>query len=343
MTSTYPVSVVIYMFRIMALISLAFLAVSVCKDHRRFRNAVYLQTFIISGTIALLSYLTGSGVYQAAYLIALFIVLFLLFVVPILLIINGFVVVKREGFSLSNIIALLFGILIIVGEFASLYSLSGVGPSENKLYFTAVLLFAVFVFYVSMVFLAFMFYSFFIRLIPRKAKYDYVAVLGAGLIDGEKVTKLLSERIDKAVKIYRRSDGKCRLIMSGGQGPDEKISEAQAMKNYALTLGVNEDDILLEDQSVNTMENLINCRKIIEAQPGGHDTAVVTSQYHVLRADVYARKMNFPMTGIGAHTALYYWPAAMTREYAGLVKYYWKTYLFFYLLFAVPLAATLYL
>jgi Uncharacterized conserved protein len=58
--------------------------------------------------------------------------------------------------------------------------------------------------------------------------------------------------------------------MSGGKGSDEKLSEAQAMKNYALEQGIPEEDILLEDTSVNTMENLANSKKIIDARDGKH-------------------------------------------------------------------------
>jgi uncharacterized SAM-binding protein YcdF (DUF218 family) len=270
------------------------------------------------------------------YLIAGIFLVFLLLIVPILLIFNGFIVVKREGLSLSNLLALFFAIFIISGEFASVLSLFNGNPAKPLWVSSIELLFGITVFYVSMVFLAFMFYSIFVRWIPRKSHFDYVVVLGGGLIDGERVSKLLAQRIDKGIKVYRKTGNACKIIMSGGQGSDEKISEAQAMKNYALTQGVPEDDILLEDQSVNTMENLGNSQKIIQAREGKHDTAVVTSQYHVLRANVYAQVLHFPITGIGAHTALYYWPTAMTREYAGLVRHYWKTYLFFYLMTLLP-------
>ncbi|WP_161947224.1 YdcF family protein, partial [Streptococcus suis] len=73
-------------------------------------------------------------------------------------------------------------------------------------------------------------------------KLDYVVVLGAGLI-GNKVTPLLASRIDKGIAIYQKQPGS-KLIMSGGQGPDELIAEGQAMANYALEKGVPAEDIL---------------------------------------------------------------------------------------------------
>lgn len=314
-----------------------FFFISVYVDRRRFRNAIYLQAWILTGVFLLIYNFKDSVALLILYLIAGIFLIFLLWIVPILLIINGFIVVKREGFSLSNLLALFFAIFIISGEFASILSVLH-NSRQNPLWLGSVeLLFGITVFYVSMVFLAFMFYSIFVRWIPRKSQFNYVIVLGSGLINGERVSKLLAQRIDKGIKVYQKSGHTCKIIMSGGQGPDEKISEAQAMKKYAVANGVLEKDILLEDTSTNTMENLHNSQKILQEREGKHDTAVVTSQYHVLRVNVYAKYLQFPITGISAPTASYYWPTAMTREYAGLVKYYWKTYVFFYLITLLPL------
>ena len=71
-----------------------------------------------------------------------------------------------------------------------------------------------------------------------------------------KVSKLLANRIDKAIKIYNKSKRKPVIIPSGGQGGDETISEAEAMKQYLLEHGIPEEHIILEDKSKNTMENL---------------------------------------------------------------------------------------
>ena len=83
---------------------------------------------------------------------------------------------------------------------------------------------------------------------------------------------------------------------------------------------------------VNTMENLTNSKAIITARKGRQYTAVVTSNYHILRAMIYAKRIALPCTGIGSRTAFYYWPGAMIREYAALVKYYFLLYLLGYLI-----------
>ena len=89
------------------------------------------------------------------------------------------------------------------------------------------------------------------------------------------------------------------LVMSGGQGADEALPEAQAMKAYAVRLGVPEQDVLTESASKNTWENML----------------FSTTNYHVFRAGLYAKQAGLPAQGIGAKTKFYYWYNAVLREY----------------------------
>ena len=155
-------------------------------------------------------------------------------------------------------------------------------------------------------------------LIPQKRDFDYVIIHGAGLSGGEKLTKLLAERVDKAMLVYRKDPTPPYLIPSGGRGGDEKISEAEAMKRYMIENGIPEDHILAEDRSATTFENLTNSKKIIDARGGRRYTALVTSNYHVYRALRYCKKIGLQCTGIGSHVAFYYWPCALIREYVAV-------------------------
>lgn len=252
---------------------------------------------------------------------------FLVLIVPCLLIYDTFLMIKREGKSLGSLLAAMFAVMIFGGEIALFIWLANDFPTHLTWVSVILLLTGYAVLYVSFVFLAFMFYSYGMRFLPRRVDFDYVVVLGCGLINGNEVSRLLGDRLDKAYKVYDRSMSACKIICSGGQGPDETVSEAEAMKDYLLeNFDIRPKDIILEDQSVNTMENLRNSQQIIQNRKGRQFTAVVSSGYHILRADIYASKLNFPTVGIGAHTALYYWPSAMIREYAALVKYYWRPY-----------------
>ena len=309
------------------LLSFCAMTLSIMKEARRFRNALLLMLTLLSFAVWILD--ISKNTEWEPILNAIFIasVIFLVLIVPVLLIYNGFLMIKREGFSLSSILAALFAIFIFGGELALFLWLTHDLPAHLTWVSVVLLMTGYAVFYISFVFLAFMFYSTGIRFLPRRVNFDYVVVLGCGLLNGDQVSRLLGDRLDKAFKVYDRSMSACKIICSGGQGPDEKISEAEAMKNYLIEQhGVSPKDIILEDKSVNTMENLKNSQQIIQNRGGRQFTAIVTSGYHVMRSDIYASKLNFPAVGIGAHTAFYYWPSAMIREYAALIKYYWRPY-----------------
>ncbi len=230
---------------------------------------------------------------------------------------------RKEGIRIANVLSLALGVGILIGFYSFSKSVVGIFSGTASRYeIFAWMIISTLMFHITFIFVAFLIYSIFHHYIPRRTTFDFIIVLGAGLINGERVTPLLAARCNKAIKIYKRSFSACKIICSGGQGPDEKISEAQAMKNYLLEQGIPEDDILLEDQSKTTKENLINSKEILSHKKGRKQIAVVTSNFHVLRAVIYAREINLECDGIGARTAFYYWPTAMIREYIALMKYY---------------------
>ena len=171
------------------------------------------------------------------------------------------------------------------------------------------------VFYFSASFVVFMLYCIFLQVIPKKRDFDYVIIHGAGLLKGDRISKLLSDRLDKAIDVYHKDPTPPILIPSGGKGSDEKLSEAEAMEKYLLEKGIPAEKIIREDKSATTFENLRNSKAIIDSQTGSKYTALVTSNYHVYRALRYCRKIGLKCTGIGSHVALYYWPSALIREF----------------------------
>ena len=157
-----------------------------------------------------------------------------------------------------------------------------------------------------------------------RPRYSYIVVLGAGL-NGTEVTPLLASRIDKAIKLWRRRPQELTLIMSGGQGPDEVISEGEAMKAYALRQGVPQSAILVDNQSRNTHENLQFSYKIMEK--GREDFVIVTNYYHLLRALILARRLGLKCQGYGAKTKLYFSINAFLREFIGYLTLAWRLHL----------------
>lgn len=143
-------------------------------------------------------------------------------------------------------------------------------------------------------FIAFMLYSFIYLTVPNKKIYDFIIIHGAGLRDGQYVTPLLRQRIEKAVEAYLSSSNpNIKIIVSGGQGPDEKISEAQAMANYIESItSVPIDRVIIEDKSTTTYENLLFSKALGEKLVDNPKFLFVTNNYHVYRTSAYARKIS---------------------------------------------------
>lgn len=95
---------------------------------------------------------------------------------------------------------------------------------------------------------------------------------------------LLQDRLDKALD-YLKDHPNMTVVVSGGQGADEHISEAQAMADYLMEHGLSAEQLILEDQSYNTVQNLSNTRQLLERL--GYDTrqdiAVVSNGFHLTR------------------------------------------------------------
>ncbi|MBR3348814.1 MAG: YdcF family protein [Solobacterium sp.] len=285
-------------------------------DRNRYRNCLLLFAALVTTGATLL--FTGG---ETITIIVSTGIIITLLIVPVFLIWNGIVMIRREGRAPAHLLSLILGIVIEIGEITMFIWAFGspqffyAGGLRLQYIFAAVSLSVV---YASLSFLMFMIYSLFLMIIPRRRDFDYVITLGAGLRNGEYPTKLLSDRIDKAIKVFHEDPTTPFLMPSGGKGADEKISEAEAMKRYMLEKGVPEEYIVKEDASATTLENLVNSKKIIEERGGGKYIAIVTSNYHVYRALRYGRKLGMRCTGIGSHVAFYYWPSALIREYIAI-------------------------
>lgn len=157
--------------------------------------------------------------------------------------------------------------------------------------------------------------------IPRKNK-DYLIVLGSGLSDGKNVTPLLASRIEGAIQFYEKQTRKkrpCKIIFSGGQGPNEEISEAEAMRNYAVSSGIPIEDCILEDKSQTTKENIRYSLNIIKRQQRKYKALVFSNNFHIVRAIHIANSEGLNAQGVGTPTALYFLPNAIIREFIGMV------------------------
>lgn len=300
------------------------LAISFARDRSRYRNC-YILFFAIVFSIAALTFVAGK--YQGTVLLVIMWVLLLaMLTVPAFLVWNGVLMLRREGRSLANLLSLGLGLVVGIGEIGAFLAVTmptiavpGWDGTRHLLEISRVSMFvSETVFYFSMSFVVFMLYCVFLQILPHKRDFDYVIIHGSGLLDGSRVSKLLADRIDKAIQVYHKDPTPPVLIPSGGKGSDESISEGEAMEKYLLEKGIPANKIVREDQSATTFENLKNSKEIIDARGGSRYTALVTSNYHVYRAMRYCKKIGLKCVGIGSHVAFYYWPSALIREYVAV-------------------------
>ncbi|MEA4890485.1 MAG: YdcF family protein [Clostridiaceae bacterium] len=165
-----------------------------------------------------------------------------------------------------------------------------------------------------------------VRQLQEKPTADCQAIIvpGAGL-RGDLVSALLAARLDTALD-YWRARPELLIVVCGGQGPDETVPEAQAMARYLEERGVPAAQILLDDQSVSTRENLVNARSLLLTRGSGKDetrlpVCIATSDYHVYRTVCQANTLGFKASGLGAPTLWYLLPGDFLREYLAVARY----------------------
>ena len=147
---------------------------------------------------------------------------------------------------------------------------------------------------------------------------DYVLVLGAQ-VRGKNPTFALQTRLNTAYE-YAVENPDTILILSGGQGPGEDVTEAYAMAEYLKKKGLDESQMILEDQSTNTHEN-IQYSKMLMSSPDA-SVVLVTNHFHVFRGLGVAKKQGLTnVEGLGAPTKWYTIPNQYVREAFAVIKY----------------------
>ena len=132
---------------------------------------------------------------------------------------------------------------------------------------------------------------------------DYVVVLGAKVRDdGPSVS--LWDRI-YAARDYLEAHPHTVAVLSGGKGKDEPISEAQCMFTELLALGIEPGRLWQEDQAESTWENICFSLDLIQKETGTRPQkiGVLSSEYHLFRASLFAKKNQVEFVGIPARTS----------------------------------------
>lgn len=294
------------------------LAISAKREPRQFRNAIYLGGFIVC---FLPAFLMQWG-RQWMVLPLMLLVMAAPVVTILFLFANTVIVVRHEGLRLATLLPALLacaaiGWMVVIAL--------AVGITTNPVASSLAILLGMEGMWFFFSFVALLLYSQIYRLFPRKRHYQYIVIHGARLM-GTEPTPLLRGRIDKAVQLWERQGKAGYFVVSGGQGSDEVISEAEAMSRYLCKkYGVPAQQILVEDRSTTTRENLKFSALVISEHVKAHPedagrVALVTSDYHVFRASEYAHQIGLQADGVGSHTRAYYWPTAFIREFVAITR-----------------------
>ena len=143
---------------------------------------------------------------------------------------------------------------------------------------------------------------------------DYIVVLGAK-VNGREPSGALRNRIAVAAE-YLQANPDTIAVLSGGQGSDEQISEAQCMYENMIARGIDPGRLILEDQSTDTSENLVFSRKLI---PEDADVGLVTNNFHIYRSLRLAKGLGWDVQGIPVATSAISFPHYMMREFIGVM------------------------
>lgn len=132
---------------------------------------------------------------------------------------------------------------------------------------------------------------------------DYVVVLGAGIDPQARPRLILQKRLNTCLK-YLEVNPHAKIVVSGGQGSDEPIAEADAMNRYLVERDAKEKNILIESRSTSTYENFKYTKGLIGDEFIHEKTSIliITNDFHMMRAKKIARSFGFKVYGLSSKT-----------------------------------------
>ena len=245
-------------------------------------------------------------------------------------IITNFVLIEKEGFNPRRLLGIVLGFFAILGLFGSqtLYFVITrvlTGTEKQFIKYTLDICINATLSYLYTLIIATLYCN--IKAAKHIPKYDkdFVIILGSKINSDGSLTPLLKGRVERAIdfgnKQYEISKKKIVYVPSGGKGSDEIISEALAIKNYLIEKGINEKQILIEDKSTTTKENMKFSKSKIDEIKNDAKISFSTTNYHVFRSGVIASEQGIDCEGMGSKTKWYFYTNALIREFiANLIQ-----------------------
>lgn len=239
-------------------------------------------------------------------------------------VVTNIVLIKKEGFRPHNLLGIIFGVITIIGICASqaLYVIyENIPLNDNQLIiknFIDLSLNSILTYFYCLV-LATLYTNIVAAQHKPKFDKDFAIILGCQIKKDGTLTPLLKGRADKAIefgKMQKENSGKEIIyIPSGGKGNDEVISEAEAIRNYLLEQGISKDNIIIENKSTSTKENMKFSKEKINNIKKDSKIIFSTTNYHVFRSGVIANNEGIECEGIGSKTKWYFYTNSLLREF----------------------------
>lgn len=152
-------------------------------------------------------------------------------------------------------------------------------------------------------------------------KEDAVIVLGAA-VHGDRPSAVLVDRLDTAVEYYEQNKNAV-IVVTGGRGMQENITEASAMEKYLINKGIPKEKIIKEEKATSTFENFVYSKEILDEMfENGYTAAYITNEYHIYRAGAIAKTAGFgSLTHKHSTTRWHSLVPGTLRECLGVIKY----------------------
>lgn len=149
-------------------------------------------------------------------------------------------------------------------------------------------------------------------------KNETVIILGCAVY-GETPSSMLSSRVNIAYE-YMKENPDTVAVLSGGQGKDEDISEAECMKRILIKKGIDGNRLFIEDKSTNTNQNIEFSAKIIQENRLSKNVVIATSDFHLKRSTMIAEKNGLSPQRLSAKTLGFSLPVFYVRDTLGVIK-----------------------
>ncbi len=238
--------------------------------------------------------------------------------------ISNIFLIKKEGFNFVNLLGIIFGITNVIAILAVqniFVFIKQLPLNESQFFlktFTDIGANTVISYWYCLIIATLYCNIMAARHNPNYDK-DFIIILGAQIRNDGTLTPLLKSRVDKAIDFAKKQKKETNkdiiYVPSGGKGSNEVISESEAIRNYLIANGIKPENIIIENKSTSTNENMKFSKEKIDKVNKDGKIVFSTTNYHVFRSGVIANNEGIECEGMGSKTKWYFYANALIREF----------------------------